>query len=184
MKITVRQITFTAILTAFTALLSSFGVPLGFATIYLCDIAVCVAGIVLNPILAVIAGGFGTFIGDLIFYPKAMFVTLIIRTVQVLIISVFSHYILKKKPVLSSLIGAIIGIIVMAFGYSYFSALFYSSIEIALTKLPFEALQATVGVAVAIPLCYKFRLREICENYVKKDDISADDKTTDSDKKA
>ena len=101
MKITVRQITFTAILTAFTALLSSFGVPLGFATIYLCDIAVCVAGIVLNPILAVIAGGFGTFIGDLIFYPKAMFVTLIIRTVQVLIISVFSHYILKKKPVLS-----------------------------------------------------------------------------------
>ena len=171
MKISVRQITFTAILTAITAALCSFHIPLGFANLYLVDIAVCMAGILLNPFFAFIAGGVGAFLGDLLFYPQAMIVTLIVRTVQVVIISVFSHYIMKKKPFISSLIGCCIGIIVMAFGYSYFSALFYSNIEYALAKLPLEALQATVGVIVALPVCYKFRLREILEDYEKKDDM-------------
>ena len=171
MKISVRQITFTAILTAITAALCSFHIPLGFANLYLVDIAVCMAGILLSPFFAFIAGAGGAFLGDLLFYPQAMIVTLIVRTVQVVIISVFSHYIMKKKPFISSLIGCCIGIIVMAFGYSYFSALFYSNIEYALAKLPLEALQAAVGVVVALPVCYKFRLREILEDYEKKDDI-------------
>ncbi|MBR0188947.1 MAG: ECF transporter S component, partial [Clostridia bacterium] len=112
MKISVRQITFTAILTAITAALCSFHIPLGFANLYLVDIAVCMAGILLNPFFAFIAGGVGAFLGDLLFYPQAMIVTLIVRTVQVVIISVFSHYIMKKKPFISSLIGCCIGIIV------------------------------------------------------------------------
>ena len=170
MKISVRQITFTAILMAVCVVFSSFGVPLGFSTVYLTDIAVCIAGIVLNPFLAAIAGGFGAFLGDLFFYPKAMIVTLIIRTVQVLVISVFSHYILKKKPMLSSIIGCVIGVLIMAFGYSYFAVLFYSSIEYALSKLPFETLQAVIGVIVAIPVCYKFKLKEYLTNYIKKDE--------------
>ena len=167
MKISVRQITFTAMLMAMTAVLCSFNIPLGFTHLYLVDIAVCMAGILLNPFLAFVAGGVGAFLGDLLFYPPAMVVTLIVRTVQVVVISVFSHYIMKKRPFISSLIGCIIGVIIMAFGYSYFSVLFYSNIEYALSKLPLEALQAAVGVAIALPLCYKFRLREICENYLK-----------------
>ena len=169
MKISVRQITFTAILTAITTVLCAFHIPLGFTNLYLVDIAVCIAGILLTPFFAFVAGGVGAFLGDLLFYPQAMIVTLIVRTVQVIIISVFSHYIMKKRPFISSLIGCCIGIIVMAFGYSYFSALFYSNIEYALAKLPLEALQAAVGVVVALPVCYKFRLREVFENYEKKD---------------
>lgn len=171
MNITVRQITFTAVLTAITAALCSFHIPLGFANLYLVDIAVCMAGILLTPFFAFVAGGVGAFLGDLMFYPQAMLVTLIVRTVQVVIISVFSHYIMKNKPFLSSLIGCIIGILVMAFGYSYFSVLFYSRIEQALAKLPLEALQAAVGVVVALPLCYKFRLRDIFEKRIEKDDM-------------
>lgn len=174
MKISVRQITFTAILTAITAALCSFHIPLGFANLYLVDIAVCMAGILLNPFLASIAGGVGAFIGDLIFYPQAMVVTLIVRTAQVVVISVFSHYILKNKPFVSSLIGCVIGVLIMALGYSYFSVLFYSRIEQAISKLPLETLQAVIGVTVALPLCYKTGLKDVFESYVKKDAVSAE----------
>lgn len=172
MKISVRKITFTAVLMAMTTALCAFYVPLGFTHLYLVDIAVCAAGILLTPFFAVIAGGVGAFLGDVFFYPQAMIVTLLVRTVQVVIISVFSHYIMKNKPFLSSLIGCVIGVIVMAFGYSYFAALFYSAIEAALAKLPLEALQAAVGVVVALPLCYKFRLKETLDGYLKKDAVS------------
>ncbi len=178
MKISVRQITFTAILTAITAALCSFHIPLGFANLYLVDIAVCMAGILLNPFLASIAGGVGAFIGDLIFYPQAMLVTLTVRTAQVVVISVFSHYILKNKPFVSSLIGCVIGVFIMALGYSYFSVLFYSRIEQAISKLPLEALQAVIGVIVAMPLCYKTGLKDVFESYVKKDAVSEQNSET------
>lgn len=170
MKISVRQITFTAVLTAMTAVLCSFNIPLGFTHLYLVDIAVCIAGILLNPFLAFVAGGVGAFLGDLLFYPQAMVVTLIVRTVQVVIISVFSHYIMKNRPFISSLIGCVIGVVIMAFGYSYFAILFYSAREAALAKLPLEALQAAVGVVVALPLCYKLHLREIFEKQIGKNE--------------
>lgn len=171
MHISVRKLTFTAMLTAITTALCYFKIPLGFTNLYLVDISVCIAGILLEPFFAVIAGAVGAFFGDLLFYPQAMVVTLIVRTLQVIVISVFSHYIMKKRPVISSLIGSIIGIFIMAFGYSYFAILFYSAKEAALAKLPLEALQAAVGVIAALPLCYKFRLRDIYNGYINKDGI-------------
>ena len=154
---------------AINILFSSFGVPVGFATLYLTDIAVCLAGILLNPVLAVVAGGVGAFLGDLFFYPAAMITTIIVRTVQVIIISVFSHYIMKNKPLISSIIGCAIGIIIMALGYTFLGAVFYKTLEASIAKLPLEALQAAVGVIVAIPICFKFRLRKIVDEYIKKD---------------
>lgn len=176
MNITVRKITFAALMMALNVAFSCYPLPLGVTNLYLTDIAVCVAGIILPPLLAFVAGGVGAFLGDVFFYPKAMFVTLAVRTVQVVLISVFSHYIMKKKPALSSFIGCIIGAIIMAGGYSFLGAIIYGNLptigaamEYALVKLPFEALQATVGVTVAIPLCYKFRLRALAESYFIKD---------------
>ena len=163
MKISVRQITFTALMTAFTVALCSFRIPLGFANLYLVDIAVCMAGILLTPFFALVAGGMGAFLGDVFFYPNAMIVTLIVRTVQVVIISVFSHYIMKKRPFVSSLIGCVIGALIMTFGYSYFAVLFYSSIEVAASKLPLEALQAAVGIVIALPICDQCRLKDVFE---------------------
>lgn len=169
MFFSIRKITFTALLTAITTALCAFHIPLGFTNLYLVDIAVCIAGILLDPFLAIIAGAGGAFLGDLFFYPQAMIVTLIVRTVQVAIISVFSRYIMKNKPLLSSAVGCVIGILVMAFGYAYFAVLFYSRIEVAFAKLPLEALQATVGVIVALPVCYKFGLRKRFDEYLLKD---------------
>lgn len=148
---------------------SSFGVPLGFATLYLTDIVVCTAGILLSPFFAVVAGGVGAFLGDLFFYPKAMVVTLIVRSVQVLVISLFSKYVLKKKPFISSLLGCVIGVLIMAFGYAYFAALFYSSIEVAATKLPLEMLQAIFGAAVALSVCYKAGIKKMFNEFIDKE---------------
>ena len=171
MKISVRQITFTAMLTAITTALCIVKIPLGFANLYLVDVAVCLAGLLLNPFLAFlafIAGGVGAFLGDLLFYPQAMVVTLITRAVQVIVISIFAHYVKPKKTLVPAIIGCIIGVIIMVAGYCFFAILFYSSIEYAFTKMPFEALQAIVGVIIALPLCFKFRLREILEHYMEK----------------
>ncbi len=169
MKISVRKITFTAMLAAITAALCSFHIPLGFANLYLVDVAICAIGILLPPLSAAAAGGIGAFLGDLIFYPQAMVVSLIVRAVQTAVISVFSHYVMRKKPVIATIIGCVIGALIMAFGYSYFAVLFYSSIEYAASKFPLELLQAAVGVVIAVPLCYKFRLKEMFGQYIGKD---------------
>ena len=170
MKFSVRQITFTAVFTALNVLLSMFSVPTPFGGhFYLTDIAVCLAGITLNPVLAVVAGGGGAFLGDLFFYPAAMLTTLITRSVQAFVISVFSNYIGKKKEILFSVIGCAIGVIIMVTGYTLGSAFIYSTPEYAVYKIPFQLLQAVVGVAVAIPVAYHLKIKKICNDYIRKD---------------
>ena len=170
MKISVRQITFTAIITALNVLFSMFSVPMPFGGhLYLTDIAVCLAGITLNPILAVFAGGVGSFLGDLFFYPAAMFVTLITRSVQAAVISLFSNYLGKNKQELFSIIGCTIGVIIMTLGYTLGSAFVYSTPEYAIYKIPLELLQAAIGAAVAIPICYQMKIKALMNGYIKKD---------------
>ncbi len=170
MKISVRQITFAAVFTALNVILSTFSVPTPFGGhLYLTDIAVCLAGITLNPVLAVVAGGGGAFLGDLFFYPAAMFTTLITRSVQALVISVFSNLIGKKKEVLFSTVGCAIGVIIMVTGYTLGSAFIYSTPEYAVYKIPFELLQAVVGAAVALPLAYHLKIKKIANDYISKD---------------
>lgn len=169
MKFSVRRITFTALLMALNVLFSSFGVPVGTATLYLTDIAVCLAGILLDPFSAAIAGGFGAFLGDVFFYPKAMIVTLIVRTVQSVVISVFSRYIMKNRRALSSTVGCVIGIVIMTLGYTFLGAAVYKTLEASIIKMPFEALQASVGAIVALPVAYKFGLRKTFDEYLSKD---------------
>ena len=170
MKFSVRQLTFAAVFAALNVILSSFSVPTPFGGhLYLTDIAVCLAGITLNPVLAVIAGAGGAALGDVFFYPAATLITLVTRTVQVIVISVFSNYISTKKEPAFSLIGCVLGVIIMATGYTLGSAFIYSTPEYAVYKIPFELLQAAVGVAIAMPLAYKFRLKKICLGLVEKD---------------
>jgi len=169
MKVSVRQITFTAAIMTINIVFSSFGVPVGFAHLYLTDIAVCMAGILLSPFYAIVAGGVGAFLGDVIFYPQAMVTTLITRTVQVAVISVFSHYILKEKPFVSSLIGCVIGAFIMALGYTFLGAVFYKTLEASIVKMPLEFLQAAVGVVVALLVCYKFKIRSRFEEFLTKE---------------
>ena len=130
-KRTTLWICLTAMFMALNVAMSSFGVPVPGGHLYLNDIIICTAAIILDPVAAFIVGGVGAFLGDLFFYPLPMFVSLVTHGLQAVIISVFSHYVLKKHPVLASGIGVSIGAVIMVVGYSLGRAFIYSTPEYA-----------------------------------------------------
>ncbi len=158
----------TAVLMAMNVALSSFGVPVPGGHLYLNDIVICTASIILDPLAAFMVGGVGAFLGDFFFYPAPMWVSLVTHGLQAIIISVFSHYVLKKKPVLSSGIGVTIGAIIMVVGYSLGRAFIYSTPAYAVAKLPFQILQAVVGAVFGMLLCWKFGIHKLYTNKLMK----------------
>lgn len=147
---------------------SSFGIPVPGGHVYMNDVVICVASILLDPWAAFMVGGVGAFLGDLLFYPAPMFVSLVTHGLQAIVISIFSQYILKKKPVLSSGIGVAFGAIIMVVGYSLGRAFIYSTPEYAIIKLPYQILQAVFGAGVGMFLCWKCGLHKMYCNMMKK----------------
>ena len=123
--------------------------------------AVCLAAIMLNPFAAFLVGGVGAFLGDLFFYPTPMFVSLVTHGMQGVVISIFSHYGMKKHPIISSGIGVAIGAIIMIVGYSLGRAFIYSTPEYAILKLPYQILQAVVGAIMGMILCWKCSIYKV-----------------------
>lgn len=145
----------TAMFMAMNVALSSFGVPVPGGHLYMNDIVICTAAILLDPLAAFVVGGVGAFLGDLFFYPTPMFVSLVTHGLQAVVISVISHKTLKKHPVAASGIGVFVGAVIMVVGYSLGRAFLYSTPEYAIMKLPYQILQAAVGAVVGMLLCWK-----------------------------
>ena len=101
-KITTRAIAVTAMFLAMNIALSSFGVPVPGGHLYLNDIVIVLAAILLPPPLAFIVGGIGAFLGDLLFYPTPMFVSLVVHGVQAVIISLAAFRIFPRDSFSSS----------------------------------------------------------------------------------
>ena len=125
----------TAMLMGINIAMSSFGVPVPGGHLYMNDVIICLAAIMLEPFSAFLVGGVGAFIGDVLFYPIPMFVSLVVHGMQAVVISLFSHYVMKKHPILSSGIGVAIGAVIMIVGYSLGRAFIYSTPEYAILKL-------------------------------------------------
>ena len=164
-KHTTYWLCITAVFMALNVAMSSFGVPVPGGHLYMNDIIICTAAIILDPLAAFMVGGVGAFLGDLFFYPLPMFVSLVTHGLQAVVISIFSHYVLKKHPVLSSGIGVTIGAVIMVVGYSLGRAFIYSTPEYAVLKLPYQILQAGVGAIFGMILCCKCELVEL---FIKK----------------
>ena len=160
-KLTTYWLCITAVFMALNVAMSSFGVPVPGGHLYMNDIIICTAAIILDPLAAFMVGGVGAFLGDLFFYPLPMFVSLVTHGLQAVVISIFSHYVLKKHPVLSSGIGVMIGAVIMVVGYSLGRAFIYSTPEYAVLKLPYQILQAGVGAIFSMILCWKCKLVEL-----------------------
>lgn len=161
------KLTITALFMAMNIALSSFGMPVPGGHLYLNDIVICLAAILLNPLEAFVVGGIGAFIGDFLFYPAPMFVSLVTHGLQAIVISLFSHKALKNNPQLASGIGVFIGAVIMVLGYSLGRAFIYSTPEYALIKLPFQILQAAVGAVAGMLLCWKFGIHELFTRITK-----------------
>lgn len=155
----------TAMFMALNVAMSSFGVPVPGGHLYLNDIIICTAAILLDPLAAFMVGGVGAFLGDLFFYPTPMFVSLVTHGLQAVVISLFAHHVLKKHPVVASGIGVAVGAVIMVVGYSLGRAFIYSTPEYAIIKLPYQILQAVVGAVVGMLICWTFGLKKL---YVQK----------------
>ena len=154
-KKTTLWICTTALFMAMNVALSSFGVPVPGGHLYLNDIIICTAAILLDPLAAFMVGGVGAFLGDFFFYPTPMFMSLVTHGLQAVVISLFAHHVMKKRPVAASAIGVAIGAVIMVVGYSLGRAFIYSTPQYAIVKLPYQILQAVVGAVFGMLLCWK-----------------------------
>ena len=173
-----KKICYVALLTALNVVLASFSVPTPVGGhLYLVDLAVVFAGLVFDPISAFIAGGVGSLIGDAIFYPAAMFVSLFAHGLQAVAVSLiaggfrkFSNgeagkdgFKNKSVPALWRIVLAgVVGCVIMAGGYALGHAYVYGSGWVtAIPKLPGNLLQSAVGAVLAPVLAYTTPLKKL-----------------------
>ena len=165
-KITTLRLTTAAVFMAMTIALSSFGIPVPGGHLYLCDVAICLGAILLNPLEAFIVGGVGSFLGDMLFYPAPMFVSLATHGLQAVVISLISHKTLKNRPQLASGIGVTVGAVIMVIGYTLGKTFVYSTFEYAMIKLPYEIAQGAIGAILGMVLCWKCGIPKLFNNMI------------------
>ena len=172
-----RRLCVTAMLMAMNVVMSSFGVPVPGGHLYLNDIVICTAALLLDPAAAFCVGGIGAFLGDLLFYPTPMFVSLVTHGLQAVVISLCVRRPGRKKRTNTdgsptdtaadgngaAIVGVTLGAIIMVVGYTLGRAYLYSTPEYALLKLPYQILQAAVG-AIAGVILYR-PLRKVLQHF-------------------
>ena len=162
----VLWLTMVAVLMAMNVLLSSFGIPVPGGHLYLNDIVICTAAILLDPLGAFIVGGVGAFLGDFFFYPAPMFVSLASHGLEAVVVALCAHNRFKEKKALGAGIGVVLGAIIMVIGYTLGGACVNSTPEDAMSKLPLEILQAGIGSGMGMVFCFSRnraqRFEKIC----------------------
>lgn len=156
-RFTAKKLTLTAVLMAMNIIMSSsvLSIPVPGGHMYLNDVIIVTAAVLLDPFCAFLVGGVGAFIGDMLFYPAPMFVSLVTHGLQALVISLCAHRLFPKKRVAASILGALIGLVITVTGYTLGRAFLYSTPAYAVAKFPFQILQTAVGSAIALLLCWK-----------------------------
>ncbi len=159
-------ITTTAVFMAMNVAMSSFGIPVPGGHFYLNDVVICIAAILLDPLSAFAVGGIGAFLGDLFFYPAPMFVSLVVHGLQAVVISLCTRRIRGRRAWSGAAVGVTLGAILMVVGYTIGRAYIYATPEYAVVKLPYQILQAAIGAAAGVLLCYRGRLKDLFDKHV------------------
>ena len=129
----VLWLTMTALFMAMVVVLSmsALSIPVPGGHLYFNDVVIDTAAMLMDPLSAFIACGVGAFLGDLLFYPAPMFVSLITHGLQALVISLLCRKLRMKQP-LACAIAVLAGAIVMVVGYTLGRAFVYSTPEYAI----------------------------------------------------
>lgn len=141
----VLWLTMTALFMAMVVVLSmsALSIPVPGGHLYFNDVVIDTAAMLMDPLSAFIACGVGAFLGDLLFYPAPMFVSLITPGLQALVISLLCRKLRMKQP-LACAIAVLAGAIVMVVGYTLGRAFVYSTPEYAIMKLSFLLAEAVM----------------------------------------
>lgn len=171
-KYSVKWMALTAVFMSMSIVLSMsiFSIPVPGGHLYFCDAVICLASILLDPVGAFAVGGIGSFLGDALFYPEPMFVSLVSHGLQAVVISVLSRRLFRgKHPLAASVIAVLAGAVIMVTGYTLGRTFFYGarSISVALVKLPFEILQALIGVILAPIIAYPCGVKRAFDRMLK-----------------
>ena len=165
----VLWLTMTALFMAMVVVLSmsALSIPVPGGHLYFNDVVIDTAAMLMDPLSAFIACGVGAFLGDLLFYPAPMFVSLVTHGLQAVAISLIAHRALKNRPALASCAGVAAGAVIMVVGYSLGRAFIYSTPEYALLKLPYQILQAVVGAVCGVLLCWKCGVKKAYDKIIE-----------------
>ena len=169
-RLNVKKLTLAAVLMAMNVIMSSsiLSLPVPGGHMYLNDVIICTAAVLLEPFYAFLVGGLGAFLGDFLFYQPPMFVSLVTHGLQALVISLFVHRLFREKRVAGSIFGALLGLVVTVTGYTLGRAYLYSTPAYAVAKFPFQILQTLVGETLALLLCWKAGVVKLYEKQFKK----------------
>lgn len=164
-RMPIKKLTLTAVLLGMNIIMSSsiLSVPVPGGHMYLNDVIIVMAALILDPFCAFLVGGAGAFLGDMIFYPTPMFVSLVTHGLQAALISLFARRVLKAKPLPSAVIASVLGLFVTVTGYTFGRAYIYGTPEYAVLKFPFQILQTAVGSAIALALYFGTPIRKIAK---------------------
>ena len=103
-------------------------------------------------------------IGDLLFYPAPMFVSLVTHGIQAIVVSLCARKLFRgSKWNAGAVIGVILGIVINTVGYSLGRAFIYSTPEYAVMKLPYQILEDVVGSVLGYVLCFACGIKKLFE---------------------
>ena len=157
---TIVKLTVTALFMAMNIALSSFGMPVPGGRLYLNDIVICLAAILMDPLQAFVVGGIGAFIGDFFSTLHRCLSPCYSWPSGCCDFIVFTQ-ISEKQTAPCIRNRSAVGAVIMVVGYSLGRAFIYSTPEYALLKLPFQILQAVVGAVVGMLLCWKLGIHKL-----------------------
>ena len=163
-----RYLVLVAMFMALNIAMSSFGIPVPGGHLYLNDIIICTAALLFGPVSSFAIGGVGAFLGDLIFYPAPMFVTLVVRGVQAVAVSAISRYTFKGNKKIANAVALGVGAVINVVGYSIGRAFFYATPEAAFLKIPTQILMALLGVVISPLLVYKAGVGKLYGKFVHR----------------
>lgn len=164
----VKWITMTAIFMGMNIALCAFGVPVPGGHLYLNDVVICTASLLLDPVGAFIVGGVGAFLGDMLFYPLPMFVSLAAHGLQAAAISMLFRHLFPGHRRLAAMTGLLTGAAIMVVLYTLGKIYVYSTFAYAMIKLPYEIAQALLGVTGAMLLCFRSGLLDSFNRIMQK----------------
>jgi uncharacterized membrane protein len=143
-----------AVLAAVTTVLTYVKFPFAPTRGYynLGDVAIAFCAIALGPLTALISGGIGTALADLLGgYPQWAPISLAVHGLEGLVIGLIVST--RRDSVLVQALGGLVGILVMAGGYfAAESTVMGMGLGPALAEAPGNIVQSAAGVILGIPL--------------------------------
>lgn len=162
---TIKRTVVVAVLMAMNVALSSFSIPVPGGHLYFNDVVIVAAALLLSPSEAFVVGGVGAFLGDALFYPAPMFVSLFSHGLEAMIISYVAHKFPEDR--VKTILSIVLGAAVMVTGYTLGRAFIYATPAVSLIKFPFECLQAGVGAVLGYVLVFKCGIEQQFERKLR-----------------